>query len=411
VRALNFEAPLAEADVLPLVARRDAEVALHTASPETLATVVARWKQEGPLVRLPTGFATLDAACRGGLPLPWRALVIGAPSAGKTAFVMVLLRRFVQAGLVCGVLGVDEEPDDLCVRASQMLGFSVEQCESREPAILGEIAAAAARLPIRFYDFAHTIEAAAADLATWASAQGRRAVLAIDSIQSARCNALANAERAPGPREVVEANVRALRAAAATHRLLVLATSEANRGSYRSEEAAESGNDMAAGKESSAIEYAAQTLLMVRTPKDYPNHVRVTVPKNRRGARAGFDFFLRLDRERHELTECADPTTGDAAHSAQKREVEEQAATRAETLRNARILAELLRSRPGLGERELRAAVRAAGHRWGIPKFDAAKERLARGVDGERLVNTGDAKRTQWRLERFTPTEKEDNDG
>src|SRR5262249_19056265 len=152
-------------------------------------------------------------------------------------------------------------------------------------------------------------------------------------------DALALSERAPGPREIVEANVRAIRAVASRHRLLVLATSEANRGSYRSEEAAESSNDMAAGKESSGIEYGAQTLLMVRTPKDYPNHVRVTVPKTRRGARAGFEFFLRLDRERHELTECANPTIGDAAHAAEVRETEKRRATLAETRRNAIALA------------------------------------------------------------------------
>lgn len=72
--------------------------------------------------------------------------------------------------------------------------------------------------------------------------------------------------------------------------MLVIATSEANRGSYRSEEAAKASDEMAAGKESSSIEYSAQPLLMLRTPKKYPNHARMFVPKNRRGARSRFEF-------------------------------------------------------------------------------------------------------------------------
>jgi len=41
---------------------------------------------------------------------------------------------------------------------------------------------------------------------------------------------------------------------------LLIALSEANRGSYQREDAAEVSNDMAAGDESWAIEFMAQTL-------------------------------------------------------------------------------------------------------------------------------------------------------
>lgn len=84
--------------------------------------------------------------------MPWRLIVVGAPW-GTTAFVMVLLQRLAAAGVVCGMLGVDEEPDVLAVRAAQMMGFSVEQCESRDPAVLRQIMQAAQDTHLHFYDY------------------------------------------------------------------------------------------------------------------------------------------------------------------------------------------------------------------------------------------------------------------
>jgi KaiC/GvpD/RAD55 family RecA-like ATPase len=372
---------------------------------QSIVDVLARWIHEGPIPRVPTQFIPLDEACHGGLPVPWRLMVVGAPSAGKTAFVMVLLRRLAEAGLVCGMLGVDEEPDDLAVRAVQMLGVSVEHCEGRDPEKLAEMMHAAEHVKLHFYDYTMTIEAAAADGSARARAAGKRAVLAIDSIQTARCEKVIRSEDSAGPREVVEANMEALRAVAAEHRMLVVATSEANRSSYRSEEAAKASDEMAAGKESSSIEYAAQTLLMLRTPKKYPNHVRVFVPKNRRGTRSRFEFYLRLDRERHELVESGDPTEGDAAHDADVRDVQKRASIRAQGKRNAKILANVIRNNPGMGERQLLGALQAAGHGWGPKKLEAAKQLLAEGLDGERLVNRGAERRSAWTLERCATTE------
>lgn len=237
---------------------------------ESLADVYTRWSSDTHIARIPTGFPTLDDACRGGLPVPWRIVVVGAPSAGKTALVMVVVRQFAQSGVVCGVLGVDEESDKLAVRAAQMLGFSVEQCEQRDAAALRDMVVAATGVDMRFYPPSTSIEAAAADVAARAADLGKHGVLAIDSIQTARCQRSLK-EPALGAREIVEANMRAMTLVSREYRLLTVATSEANRGSYRTDDSAQVGDEIAAGKESGAIEYAAQTLLVLRTPRKHPD--------------------------------------------------------------------------------------------------------------------------------------------
>ena len=209
--------------------------------------------------------------CRGGLPVPWRVLIIGAPSAGKTAVETIIAdtmaREAAEAGVCVGILAVDEEPDDVTVRLAQIAGFTVAEAEMRAHDVLDRMATALAGARIRFYDATWTIEAAGADLAPWAASQQRHAALFIDSIQAARLGAGAGAT---SPRETVEGNVAAMRSVSTVHRMLVAATSEANRASYRSEADAAQSNDLAAGAESRAIEFGAQTLLMLRTPRGIP---------------------------------------------------------------------------------------------------------------------------------------------
>jgi hypothetical protein len=254
---------------------------------------------------------------------------------------------------------------------------------------------------IRLYDATHTIESVADDLAAWAKAEGRMAALFIDSIQAARSDAARSAE---SPREVVEANVAAMRAASTGHRMLVGATSEANRASYRNEQAAEHSNDLAAGAESRAIEFGAQTLLMLRTPKDRPDVVHVRIAKNRR-AYVG-EFWLKLDREAHTLTECPPPSE-DPNTTAAKTEAKRRAAV-ADVERDAKAVAVVVRSNPGIGERDLRAALRTAGHSWGRDRANAAKRRLAAGLGSERLVDRSEGGRAcSWHVEASEATRRD----
>lgn len=201
----------------------------------TPGEIVIRWGQQGRLTRLPTGVRALDAACRGGFPVPWRVFLVGAPSAGKTFLAMGIanhLARAAEGGAFVGVLGVDEDPDDLTVRLAQLAGFTVSDAEERESVTMMELYNALSQLPIRLYDSRQTIESAADDLATAAREAGRSAVLIIDSIQAVSSKAAAEIKNREA-RAVVEANVAAVRSVSDGHRMLVIATSEANRAHYR----------------------------------------------------------------------------------------------------------------------------------------------------------------------------------
>jgi RecA/RadA recombinase len=338
----------------------------HQARPLTPADIIKTWQSEGRIERVPTGFPTLDDACRGGLPVPWRVTIVGAPSAGKTAVALILAKRLEAAGFCVGILGIDEEPEDHAARVAQMCGFTIAQCESREPEVLEAMAAKMATLRMRFYDSTHTIESAADDLGAWATTEKRKAVFVVDTVQTARSDASANAK---SPRETVEGNAAALRAVTSKHRLLLVALSEANRGSYRSEDAAETANDMAAGAESRALEFMAQTLMMLRTPKGHADVVHARVPKNRKGSTAGFEFWLRLDRDRHDLAECSDPTSdpGEVQRGEQERRTRNLNAVE----RDARKVLRIVAAQPGLGKTGLRAAVKAAGSGIGHDLLDA----------------------------------------
>jgi KaiC/GvpD/RAD55 family RecA-like ATPase len=371
------------------------------AAPRSLAMtpsqIVDAWAREKtPLVRIPTGLPPLDEACRGGLPIPWRVVLVGAPSAGKTAVAMViadtLARGLAAEGVAVGVLAVDEDPEDLTIRLLQMVGFTIAQAELRDAGDLAQMRAALEPLRLRLYDATWTIDAAAEDLAMHAAGAQQRATLLIDSIQAARSTSALEADT---PRAVVEANMNAVRAASQKHRMLVIATSEANRASYRSEAATTDTNDLASGAESRSIEFGAQTLLILRTPKERPDTIHARIAKNRRGRPA--EFWLQFDRDRHRLSGCASPDQDPRQRN--ERAERQRAANRAGVVRDAGTLLAIVGSHPGIGARDLRARVAGSGHKWGRERLEAATQRAADGVEGQRLVNRGARKGALWYVE------------
>jgi KaiC/GvpD/RAD55 family RecA-like ATPase len=353
----------------------------------TPADILDRWLHEGPLVRVPTGIAALDEACRGGLPIPWRMIIVGAPSAGKTAMQIViadhLARALGAAGAYVGILAVDEDPDDLLVRLLQIAGFTVAEAEARAPDMLARMDEALKTVNVRLYDAQHTIESAAADLALHAHAAGRQAALFIDSMHSVRS---ATCRTEATGREIVDANGAAIRQVATQYRMLVVTTAEANRASYRQRKPGpdEQMNDLAAGAESRVIEYVAQTQLVLRTPPDHPDIVHVRVAKNRRAIR-GVEFWLRLDREAHSLTECEAPTET----TSQGRGRPSGGRARTDIEDDARALSKLVAENPRLSVRKLREKVGPGRLGWGIERLNKAVARLKEGVDGFRLANEG----------------------
>lgn len=272
--------------------------------------VLVQWKVSGPLVHEPTGFSELDRLTGGGPVYGSRWYLVGAPDAGKTALLVQLAHIWAGRGIAVGVLAVDEEPDDIATRLVQRSKFSRTDCEQRRPAIVDKMVTAIGDLPLRFYPPGCPIETAAADLAAFAKAKGhQRMAMFVDSVQQITCDALAEAEREVSPRDAINANVKAIRAVATQHKMIVIATSEMNRTAYRSVESAEASNDMAAGKESGAIEYSARIMLSLRSVKDHPDLMQVRMVKNKHGASApaAEDFFLKIDRASQTIEDAGAP--------------------------------------------------------------------------------------------------------
>lgn len=247
----------------------------------------------GPITRFATGLPTLDKACRGGIPAPRFVVLGGAPGAGKTSLAVYLAARWAREGHHVGILAVDEGPEGIIMRLAQMDGLSAGKLDAGDR---DEWANAARRMAGKRIlvadadDRGATVEGVALRLAK--RAQGRPAVLIVDSIQNVRSTFSSDAD---DPRARVDIVVKALKAATMAHGFVTLATCELARGSYRSKDSAEQVNDLAAFKESGGIEYAAQTALVLRSVAGSSGLVDVTIPKNR--ALMCEPFRLSLNRE------------------------------------------------------------------------------------------------------------------
>ena len=163
--------------------------------------------------------------------------------------------------------------------------FTRADCERRARHVVEQMATVMGEVPRVYYDAEWTIEEAAADLDEYARSlstpeKPRRAALLIDSIQTAECEAIRAATREMSERQMVTANVRAMRAAAIKYAMITIATSEMNRAAYRSiREGDEQPSDMVAGKESGAIEYGARVMVSLRSVQGDPDPDPVPAPE------------------------------------------------------------------------------------------------------------------------------------
>lgn len=347
--------------------------------PTTIAEVLNRWEAEGPLVHEPTGLGALDEALGGGPTYGSRAIIQGAPDAGKTALLYQIAETLAARGVVVGFHAVDEEDSDLVTRAMQRHGFRRAECEARGDA-LDPMRERLTDALIFFYDGAWSIEDATTDLATRAA--GKRLAYLVDSIQTVTCDKTRLADREPSERAMVTANMLALRSTATKHRLIAIATSEMNRNAYRGEEASGASGDMAAGAESRAIEYQARWMVSLRNVKGEPDLVRMSVVKNKLGP-GGQEIYLRINRASQTLRETdytpppptAKPDTLDDDAEAVKRVILSKGTVN--------------------GITGLRAAVKAAKLHLSHDKVAAAVEVLT--AEGA-LEVTGKANRPRWRI-------------
>lgn len=278
------------------------------------ARVVSTIIQEGPLTRLPTGIPSLDALTGGGLILGSRVYLIGAPDAGKTALAVQIADEYLRQNVPVGILGIDEEPVDIVSRLMQRRGISRRDMEARNPATIARVGMLLSAVPLRLFDSETTIEEAAAKLHHFAmSRQPSKdvkqpaCVLVVDSVQTARSSL--EGENGDSLYKQVTQRVRAIRAAASRYKVLMIVTSEMNRSAYRSKKVDEQTADMAAAKESGAIEFSARVMLSLRNVPGTHDIVEMRVVKNKHGLSHRADqegIFLKVDRENQKLDETID---------------------------------------------------------------------------------------------------------
>lgn len=334
------------------------------------AAVLAMWKTEGPLIHEPTGFATLDRLTDGGPVYGSRWYLLGAPDSGKTLKLIQIADVYMDRGVVVGLLAVDEEAGDVITRVLQRRGFTRHECEQRDPAVLQRMAERLEGLPLRMYDGSWTIERAAADLHAFAN--GRRAMLAVDSIQLTHCDADAGATSV---REAVTARVVAFRSAAQRYRFIGIATSEMSRAFYRSVDAAENTDDMASAKESGAIEYSARVMLALRSVAKESDLIEMRIAKNKHGPK-GDKIHFRLDRRLQELTETESPPEVDRA---EERAQAKNDRAHGRNLHAAAALVRVLLATPGITIRKVLGALRSELGACGEPLASTARQ-LLRGA-------------------------------
>ncbi len=333
----------------------------------SIADVARGMSKQGPIVRLATGIPSVDTAMRGGIAVPRFVVVGGAPGVGKTSLAIYLAFLWACRGVWVGILAIDEGPEGVVMRIAQMLGFSVSALEEGDAELWELLLERLAKLPILIVDGDDdeaTVENVARALSVLA--KGAPSVLVVDSVQTVRA---VGSEKADGIRARIDIVVRALKRVPQRYLMMVIATCELARGSYRSKQAAEQINDLAAFKESGSIEYAGQTLFVLRSVPGEESLIDVAVPKNR--AHRKQPFRLRMDHRLVTFEEVLMPDT-DAKGNDVGTDLDE----------DVQAVVRVLLEAPGVaGHRGVRAELKARKIAMSHDRLDAAIAKLGKQVD------------------------------
>jgi replicative DNA helicase len=232
---------------------------------------------------MPTGFDTLDRACRGGPRAGGMVAIGGAPGGGKTSWATQLGLNYARAGYATTIVASDETADGLLIRIGQALGFARELLEAGHPETKERLAQALQAIPtlqlLEIDEVDATLEEIAEQLR--ARAEARPSVLVVDSIQS-----MAEREDGDDIRARVNAVVATLKRAYRSGSL-VIATSELSKAAYRNKDPRERITDLSSFKESGAIEHAVYTGIVLRSVAGENGLFDGVIPKNRWGSTGG----------------------------------------------------------------------------------------------------------------------------
>lgn len=269
--------------------------------------------------RLSTGFATLDASMRGGLPPNQLIALLGAPGSRKTSLATYWADLWERAGCAVVFLAGDEAGSKIAIRLGQLAGISrdgieadgVEGAAIRSHAVQRLGARRIVLLDPRVGKGTTTIETAERVLVHFAADRPR--VLMVDSLQSVFTDASFNAA---DERERITLGINLCREIA-DRGAIVVAISEMSRAGYRTGDRASDVSVLAAAKESGRVEYAADLLIGARPVLEEPLLVDLEVGKSRPGDK--LEFRLMFDRDRASFAEAALPSRDPVHGQAERR--------------------------------------------------------------------------------------------
>lgn len=277
-----------------------AEAAVKTSMWLDLAAVLEGRRNVG--ARFPTGLPSLDAKIEGGLYAGTMTIVQGKPGIGKTMLATQIALHLADKCAVA-VLYADEGMQGAAVRIGQQLGVP------RATMMNGDAVAAArdafTGAPFfRFLDPSRveaTVEFMFKEFDAMAPA-GLTRVFLVDSAQVVRSSKVTPRQ---DRRQAISTLLMELRELSLRFKAIVLVVSQVARGSYRSKNEDEHTDPLAAGLETSAIEFMADLILHLdgKPTPDQPA-VKLRCPKNRLSADGSFELPLLMDYPRARFLEA-----------------------------------------------------------------------------------------------------------
>lgn len=246
--------------------------------------------------RFSTGLPCLDEKIEGGLHAGTLTIVQGKPGIGKTMLATQIVLELAHKCAVA-VLYADEGMPGAAVRIGQQLGIDRARMLSGEGATLAREAINGSPF-FRFLDPSRpesTVEFLFEQFDCIAP-KGLQRVYLVDSAQVVRSSKTTSRQ---DRRQAISALLVELRDLAMRFRAIVVVVSQVGRGSYRSKNEDERADPLAAGLETSSIEFMADLILHLdgKPTKDSPQ-VKLICPKSRMGVENTFSLTMAMDYPR-----------------------------------------------------------------------------------------------------------------
>lgn len=252
--------------------------------------------------RFSTGLAALDAKIEGGLYAGTLTVVQGKPGIGKTMLATQIALNLAEKCAVA-VLYADEGMQGAAVRIGQQLGVPRADLMNGDGVAKARKAIEKA-LFFRFLDPSRpesTVEFLVDEFNKTAP-HGLQRVFLVDSAQVVRS---AKVTPRQDRRQAVSTLLVELRELALRYRAIVIVVSQVGRGAYRSKNEDERSDPLAAGLETSAIEFMADLILHLDgKPTPLDPAVKLRCPKNRLSAEGSFELPLLMDFPRARFLEA-----------------------------------------------------------------------------------------------------------